>query len=163
LVSLAFLIKFIVDEFSTGLSETGNGSEYIRMLLILFKKDPFKNDLADLGDVSRIEASMCLSEKVEVNVRVNEFFSLALNSKIDQENQENMFYERIYQFYARLDPIVKDPDADKGNIDNTIKLKIKASEDITALDLVQFYIFIKDTFMEPYAGNKIETYRLYEF
>jgi hypothetical protein len=96
-----------------------------------------------------------MSEKIEVTVNVADFLTIGLNGLIDYENNENMWFERVFQFYTML--ISKSaPDEEPD-----LKLEMRKSKLHDGMELVQFYIFIKDTRVEPYAGNKVESYTLY--
>lgn len=105
--------------------------------------------------MSRAEATKCMSEKIEVSVSVADFLTIGLNALIDHENNENMWFERVFQFYTML------ISTSAPNEEPDFKLEMRKSKLFDGMELVQFYIFTKDTRMEPYAGNKVESYTLY--
>jgi hypothetical protein len=96
-----------------------------------------------------------MSEKIEVSVSVADFLTIGLNALIDHENNENMWFERVFQFYTML------ISTSAPNEEPDLKLEMRKSKLFDGMELVQFYIFTKDTRMEPYAGNKVESYTLY--
>lgn len=116
------------------------------MLSVLFQNKP---------TISRAEATKCMSEKIEVTVSVADFLTLGLNALIDSENKENMWFERVFQFYTML--ISKSEPYEECDL----KLEMRKSKLFDGMELVQFYIFMKDIRVEPYAGNKLESYKLY--
>ena len=61
------------------------------MLSVMFKSS---------SQVTRSEATKCMSEKIEVSVSVADFLTIGLNGLIDYENNENMWFERVFQFYS---------------------------------------------------------------
>jgi len=82
-----------------------------------------------------------MSERIEITMNANTFLMIGLNTIIDHENTENLWHERVFQFYIRLEQFSdKSPDNDAPDR----QLKMKTDVNYEGMDFIQFYIFTKD-------------------
>ena len=44
-----------------------------------------------------------LREKIELKIPVSAFFHYGLNACIENENNDNLWFEKMYQFYSMLE------------------------------------------------------------
>lgn len=81
-----------------------------------------------------------------------------MNAQIEYENNENIWFERVFYFYNMLEPVNY-----KGGEQNPAEnLRLSDGPSGEGLELVQFFIFLKDVSHWPYAGDRNQTFLLYE-
>ena len=133
--------------------------------------------------ITRQEAIRYLSEKIKIDVSVYQVLEIGMNAQIDYENTEYIWFEKVFNFYCKIE-VLPDPadvhksDSEISSQDEKSVLSVKEvaspwkepdlfigrTEQIgeEGMDQVQFYIFCKDVGIAPYAGNKVESFTLFE-
>lgn len=85
---------------------------------------------------------------------MGDFIEIGMNAQIDYENNENVWFERVYCFYNLLESI----DYQGGDQDPAANLRLRKDLTGEGLELIQFFIFLKDVQHWPYAGDKLQTF-----
>ena len=54
----------------------------------------------DKNKIGRNQALRALTEKIEIKIALDKYFQIGLNAQIDHENAENMWLEKVFNFYS---------------------------------------------------------------
>ena len=76
---------------------------------------------------------------------------------MDFENIENLWYEKLFNFYGLLESV---PELGEQEPDSMLRLLPQLSPD--GINHIQFYIFVKDANLQPYASDKIQCFHLFQ-
>ena len=86
------------------------------------------------------------------------YFHIGINAEIDHENSENMWLEKVFNFYSQLVP---DKYKASSGMDPDHRLVFSGEHAYDGLEFVQFYIFVKDGGSKM-GKDKIKIYQVYE-
>lgn len=92
------MVRFFLKE----LKMTRNSDEV--RLYDLFEVILINAQMANPERISRFHALRTFTEKIEIQVPLEAYFYIGINAKIDDENSENMWLEKVFNFYSQLQP-----------------------------------------------------------
>jgi hypothetical protein len=114
-VTFAHLYNFIVKELKPNGDEVepteagyfGN-LDYKKMLKALFKvsSSPLPDEKIW---ISRQDAARYLSERINVSLDLTKVLEIGMNAQIDFENGENVWFEKVFYFYNKIE-VIKNED-----------------------------------------------------
>lgn len=64
--------------------------------------------------ITRQDAVRFLSERINVSISVSNVLEIGLNAQIDYENCENVWFEKVFNFYSQLE--IAQPPLDESNV-----------------------------------------------
>ena len=97
-VKLSSVVNFFQQEL-----QMTRRSDQVR-LYDLFEVILINAQMANPERISRFHALRAFTEKIEVQVPLDVFFFIGINAKIDDENSENQWLEKVFNFYSQLMP-----------------------------------------------------------
>lgn len=151
-IKLSSMIKFIANEL--GMTR----KQDILRLKDLFEVILIKAQYANPDRIGRFQALRCFTEKIEIAIPMDVYFDVGINAEIDHENSENMWLEKVFNFYSQLVP---DNYKASSGMDPDHRLVFSGEHAYDGLEFVQFYIFVKDGGSKM-GRDKIKIYQIYE-
>lgn len=89
---------------------------------------------------------------------MDQYMHIGINAQIDHENAENMWLEKVFNFYSQLKP---DNYKAVSGMDPDHRLVFSGEYNYDGLEFVQFYIYVKDG-GSKYRSKKETIYQIYE-
>jgi len=151
-----FLMRsFDLNDYSRGALNLGPGKTVKRVYGMIDSffiagqgLDPQRLALRDLTTGFR--------EKVELRVPAAAYFHVAINARVEHENDENAGYAKIYQFYSQLEVEVEELSGEMTAKD------VKTAINLEGMDFQQFVAFLKDAASPLVAETKRQAaYEIY--